>query len=421
MARPDWRNQPRVEPIDLPSRWSQTFLRHGDRCMRSAYLYLKHGSAPANHLDRGTALHVFAEQVPWTLLQSAQMDQEGAVPGSAEPAPAVLEADVAETMMNVVLAEHPELAVTIDDADHLREMVYHLAGDERGRDGKRRPDGRHYPVGFDWDPTAVVAVERMWVLELDGVRLVGKIDVAWLLASMVLRVRDYKTSLAIPKVEEFAGGFQLKFYGALMLFGQPLNEQTGELEPGIGDGINWVDVGEVYPRYTRRDDGTVMDRTVTFSRTELRKFVDEDLTRLVRRMKGAFETWEFPAARGDAQCSQCPASAECPLPSVLRPHAGEINTIEQAEEALTWAEMTAAKVSATRAEAKAFARAHGVTVPCGTDTEYAFVVDEKWSTRWEDLEEGVEKARLFGQPFALSEVRRRSASTSFKKRKREVA
>jgi hypothetical protein len=415
MGRPQWRDLPPVEPIEPPGRFSMTLLKHADACLRSAYLYLKHGSAPSPELDRGSAYHLFAEQVPWTLLQSAQMDREGAAEGSIEPAAAVLEADVAETMMNAILEEHPELAVTSRDADALRIMAYHAAGDERGRAGQRKPDGRPYPVGFDWAVGSLVAVERMWVLEIDGIRVVCKIDMAWLGADMVLRVRDHKTTLAIPTQDKFEGTFQLKLYGAAMLFGRPLNEETGELEPGIGGGVNWVDVGEVYPRYLLSTDGTMQQRTAVFSRAELQKFLDVDAVRVVRKLKGALESWKFDASRG-SHCSICPAAAECPLPKVLRPHSGEINTLEQAEEALTWAEVTSARVNATRAEAKIFARAHGmIAVPCGTDEEYQWVASESWTTRWDALEEKVERARLFGEPFAMAEVRRRSSSTSFKK------
>lgn len=404
MPRPNYRRLDPVEPVEVPSRFSQTLLKHGNRCMRSAYLYLKLGSAPALQLDRGTAFHLWGEQVPWTLLQAGEE---------------ILTADLAEVMMNEVLDQHPELAVCAEDADALRVMAYHMAGDDRGRAGQRKPDGRPFPVGFAWRPAEIVAVERMWVLEVEGVRIVGKVDVAWLTERMQLQVRDYKTTLAMPKAEEFAGTFQTKLYGAQMLFGQPLNEQTGELEPSIGTGIGDVEVGEVYPRFLRRDDGTVQDRTQWFSRGELEKFVEVDVARLVRRFKAAFESWEFDAAHGSHCDSECPARALCPLPAALRQHAGEINSVAEAEEALEWAEVTAAKVSATRAEAKAFAKARGLdSIQCGTDVEYAFDLEERTSTDLDGLMERVEQARMFGQPFALAEVQRRSAHTKFKRRRR---
>lgn len=399
VARPEYRDLPPVEPIDVPDRMSMTLLKHGDACPRSAYLYRKYGSAPASQLDRGTGFHIFGEQVPWTLLQAEEE---------------VLQPDVAEAMMNAVLDEHPELHVTSQDADDLRMMAYHMAGDPRGRAGERKPDDRPYPVGFDWNVNEIVAVERMFVLEVEGVRVVGKVDLAWFLANNTLKIRDHKTSMAMLDAAGFEGTFQTRLYGAMALFGNPLNEETGELEPCFGSGVNWADVGEVYPRFLERDTGRVQERAALLSRTDLRKFVDVDVARVVRKMKVAFESWKFGAARG-SHCEICPAIRECPLPEALRPFAGKVNSLEQAAEALEWAEAKAAQVSATRAEVKVFARAHQVAVPCGTDQEYQFVVTDQWTTRWAELEAGVERARLFGEPFAMSEVRKRSVSTQFKR------
>jgi hypothetical protein len=466
VPRPNWRNLPAVDPVDVPSRLSVTFLRHANACARSAYLYLKHGSAPAHELDRGTALHLWAEQVPWLLIQHDEPH---------------LETDVGRDLMDKVLDDHPELGVTVEDAVHLRQMAYHLAGDARGRAGEIKPDGRPYPVGYAWRPGEVVAVERTFVLEVEGWRIVGKVDLAHLGEDRVLDVEDFKSSLHVPTLAEYDGSLQTKLYGALILFGQPATQSicagchgetllrcqncgnkdampgspriasgsilacdcsaecigrgtltdhevlrcgecgdrgyTETLEPNVGEYVQWVRTSEVFPRYLSRD-GTVATRSILYSRQEIHEFMG-DLVRLVRRVEKAFDDWRWGAIRG-THCSICPAQSECPLPEVLRPHAGKINDLDRASEALEWCDSTADRIRATRAEVRAFARAREVTVPVGRDEEYVFELSESRKTDWDALEDGVERARRYGEPFALSQYVKPQKSTSFVKRKREV-
>lgn len=397
----DWRRLPLVDPVDPPRRLSVTMLRHADACMRSAYLYLVHGSLPSHELDRGTALHLWAEQIPWLLLQHGEEQ---------------LEHDVGRDLMQRVLDEHPELGVTAADAVRLREMAYHLAGDARGRAGERKPDGRPYPTGFAWRPQEVVAVERSFMLEVEGQRIVGRVDLAHLGADRVLDVTDFKTSLYVPPAAEYEGTLQTKLYGALLLFGQPVTD-TGELEPCVGEYVEWVRTSEVFPRYLS-DDGSVLARSVVYSREELQEFVVDDLPRLVRRVVGALGSRDWPAIRG-THCSWCPAQGACPLPEHLRSHAGVINTLEQASEAMEWADAMADRVSATREEVKRFARAGGCTIPVGRDEEWAFVASESWRTDWDALQQGVERAMRYGEPFDLAACRRPTISNRFRRRRRE--
>lgn len=463
MARLDWRNLPAVEPIQRPRRLSQTVLKHANLCERSAYLYLRNGSVPAVELDRGTAFHLWAEKIPWLLLEHD------------EP---ILDTDVAKDLMEQVLDEHPELGVTVEDAKHLREMAYHMAGDDKGRAGERRADGKVYPVGFDWRPQEVVAVERMFGLEIEGWLVVGKVDLARIGKDRVLDIVDYKTAMHVSTAEEYEGSFQGKLYGLLILFGRPIVEAAcpscmGHLpilrcencgntdyygghgpgldictaecvgrtkptqhvavpcdgcddrgvvttfEPCIGEGIQWARTSEVYPRYTRKD-GTVVDRDAVYSRADLHEFLG-DVQRLVRQMSERFDTWDWPAIRSDAGCGICPSQRDCPLPEALRSHAGTINTLEQASEALEWADTTADKIAATRKEVRAFAKRRQLTVPVGADAEYVFELVEKRQTDWEALELGVERARSFGEPFQLSEHVRSQSHTGFVKRKRTPA
>jgi hypothetical protein len=402
MARTNWRDLPPVEPIDQPPRLSQTVLKHANLCARSAYLYLRHGSVPSIELDRGTAFHLFAERAQLLLVEQD------------EP---ILEADVAKDLMDLVLDEHPELGVTAEDALHLREMAYHMAGDERGRAGAVKSDGKPYPVGFDWRPQEIVAVERMFALDVEGWTVVGKIDRLTFGADLVLGVDDHKSQLHVPRAEDYNGTFQTKLYVGSVMFGFPLGADEAR-EPSVGDRIQWARAREIYPRYLR-GDGTVQQRDVVYSRAEIAEFL-VDLARTVRKVDKALTDWKWPAIRSAAGCGICPCKAECPLPQHLRSHAGEVNSLDEASEAAEWADATSDLVRATREEIKRYARHHQVTVPVGGDEEYVFEVRESFKTDWEALEVGVERAARFGEPWSLDEVRKRQSSTSFVKRKREV-
>lgn len=396
MSRPNWRDFPPVEPIDRPSRLSVTFLKHANGCPLSGYFYLRDGSAPSNDLDRGTALHLWCQEVPHMLL------------AADEPH---MEADVGKELMDRLLDEHPELGVKVEDAVHLRQMAYHLAGDDRGRRGERKEDGKPYPVGYAWRPSEIVAVERTFLLEVAGWRVIGKVDLAHLDRDMLLDVEDFKSSMHVPTAAEYDGSLQTKLYVALMMLGNPVGPD-GVLEPSIGEFVQWARATEVFPRYLR-DDGTVQSRSVVYSRGEILEFV-EDLRRLVGRVDAALEDWRWGAIRG-SHCNLCPCPADCPIPERLRSHAGIVNDVERAAEAAEWSDGMAARVAATRKEIREFAKRRQLTIPVGADEEYGFVVSESRRVDAEGMEAAAARAAQFGEPFDAEAFIKRSTRTEFKK------
>lgn len=423
MSRPNWRDFPPVELIDRPSRLSVTFLKHANGCPLSGYFYLRDGSPPSNDLDRGTALHLFCQEVPALLLAHAEAHREGA-PEEAVPVEPVLETDAAKDLMNQVLDEHPELGVTVEDAVKLRQMAYHLAGDDRGRAGQRKPDDRPYPVGYAWRPDEIVAVERTFLLEIAGWRVIGRVDLAHLDRDMLLDVEDFRSSLHVPTAAEYDGSLPTKLYVALVMLGNPVGPE-GVLEPSIGEFVQWARATEVFPRYLR-DDGSVTTRSVIYSREEILEFV-EDLERLVRAVDAALEPVEvdagdsevthgqrWPAIRG-SHCNLCPRPADCPIPERLRSHAGLVNDLERASEALEWADGQAALVNATRREVREFAKRQQLTIPVGADEEYGFVVTQTRKVDAEGMEAAAARSAQFGEPFDAESFIKRSTRTEFKK------
>lgn len=388
--RLDLRNLPPVEEnVEAPRRISQTLAKHADRCMRSAFLYLKYsGGTPGHALDRGSAYHLFQERAMRLLLEE---DEAALVP------------ELAKVMVDEVLDDHPEWTVPRSEADDVRVMAY------------------HWTIGNDVDPATVVAVERKFVLELGGVTISGKIDLAALMPDGVLQIDDAKTSFAMPTQAEYEESFQTLFYSLLYLFGNPVEkvpDEHGELQeivlPAVGEGLWWVRTREVYPRLKLREDGTLAMRTRTLSRTDVEDF-KHDLARTIRKILGALEDGKWSAVPG-SHCSECPCSAECPLPPHLRDHAGTINSVEEAQEAMAAVLVTKAQTAAMEKEIKAWCKGNTQSLVVG-DLLFEWTTVEKWDTDWDELEPAIDRAANFGEPFALSEYRRRGVSNTFKKRK----
>ena len=212
--RIDLRKLPPVEPLERrPSRLSQTALKHADACPRSGYLYLKHRGGAANHpLDRGSALHVFAERMVLELIRQQEASLYAPQPGEDDDVARRQVASLTHAMVDEILRERTDLVVPASEADAIRAMAYNLA------------------VGFDVDPQTVVGVERMFGMEIAGWWVIGKIDLASLPGVHMAQVDDYKTSLHVPTQEEFESAFQTRLYALLLMFGVPLDGD--DLEPG---------------------------------------------------------------------------------------------------------------------------------------------------------------------------------------------
>ena len=401
--RIDLRKLPPTEPLPKrPSRLSQTALKHADACPRSGYLYLKHRGGAANHpLDRGSALHVFAERMVLELIRQGERSLYAAQPGEDEDEARRQVASLTHAMVGEILEERTDLVVPASEADAIRAMAYNLA------------------VGFDVDPQTVVGVERMFGLEVGGWWVIGKIDLASLPGAHMAQVDDYKTSLHVPTQEEFESAFQTKLYALLLMFGVPLDGD--DLTPGesVGEYLTHVRARMLYPRRLRQD-GRVFYRETTYSRLELEAFRG-DVERLVGRVAHGIDTGDWPARYGP-HCTECPAEPECPLPKHLRAFHGAINTDEQAGEALAWAMRMKDRVQSTEKEVREYVKAQGR--PLIVDgMSFGFEVDVSRQLRrrgkhadWEGLEQGVMEAVQYGAPFAIEDYVMERASNKFKGR-----
>jgi hypothetical protein len=394
----DLRRLPTLDPIEPPARFSQTFLRHADDCRRSAYLYLKYrGGTPGHALDRGSLAHAVFERMTYTLLEqgaAAFFDPEELEAAKAGTLDGRI-ASVTASIVDEVARERTDLTVPVGGIDAVRVMAYHWA------------------VGVGLDVEKVVAVERKFVLDVAGWEITGKIDLAYM-DGQVAGVDDYKTTFAIPAQEAFDESFQTKLYAALLLFGQPVRKEDGVevREESIGRGIQYVRCRELYPRFLRQDGG-LQYREKVRSRTELADFV-ADLERLVLDVERRFESGDWPAVPG-SHCSLCPCKPECPLPALVREHAGTINTEQQARETAESRDRAKDEDKALQKELRNWVSQHG-PLRFGKDKVLELVPEESKVTDWEGLESGVLMAREYGEPFELATFRKTRTSMRLKDR-----
>jgi hypothetical protein len=440
--------------VELPERMSVTLGRKADACPRDAAMYLRYrGQASATPLLRGTLGHVVFERIMGALMVQGEESLFAAQPGE-DPVKAA--AEVSQTTKEWVDSLVEELGMPLSEfeIDEVRQMAYHFA------------------VGNDVNPAHVVALEQSFVLDLeDGGQLIGKVDLAYLPDDGILRVRDYKTSFYVPPGEDVSKAIQVPWYAALILWGRPYERETCttcegekvvryEAEPtgvpaqeapcpdcaargyverigeslGLQEYVQWVFCEQVYPRFLNKATGMMSARTISapgggdlWGLADLRDKAAA-ASRVWRRVKQGVETGVWPAKSGDSHCSECTARAECPIPSALRRHAGEILTVAQASEAKEWAVRQASLVKATNDEVQAFVKAEGLEfLDVGAD-RYGFVVSHPTSLRkdgrrsdWEGLQEAVQGAVTFGKEFDVRDWLLSKPKTEFRKVKREEA
>jgi PD-(D/E)XK nuclease superfamily len=425
----------RFEPVHLPEdrrlhgKASQTLLRHMNSCPRSAYLYaLNKGDASTPEMQRGSGLHAVIDRGT-----RAAIDQ-------GEP---FIPPEVVKAIVNEVLAD-PEFAIPVEEHDYLRESAYRWAA--------------------EWavDPTAVVAAETLFVLQLGGYEVRCRIDFAELREKgAVVYVADYKSSRAAPAFEDvsrkrsdgtlMAKNFQLVLYALVLAFGVPVRVEECDLCEGVGDvagdfgigstgvpdivrcpacdGSGRVEIPEPFPvagRAQRFDlefvfpgiedrDGKMLRRPVTLTRLELEEY-RASLEGLLARLAHSEESGDWPAVAG-SHCVECPAQSECPIPAELRDHAGTINSVEQAREAAEVLDRRDAINAAVRKEIKAFAKAHETPIRYGADkvlefgyTESVRIADK--DAMWADMDRAVR----YGEPFDRGRYVKVVKSTPFRQR-----
>ena len=382
--------EPVTEAVERPSRLSQTLLRTTDNCPRAGFLYLKHRGGPSSAaMDRGSAFHKFAERMVVELVTRGEKSLFA--PAQGEESPEALQsaaqdvASLTQAMVESVFEDHPEYVMPAAERDHVRSMAYHAA------------------VGFDVDPQTVVGVERSFTLDVGDWQIIGKVDLASLPSPTLGEVLDWKTSLHVPSQEEHEKSFQAKLYALLLMYGTP---EDGE---PMGRHLTHVRGRMIYPRAKPRetDKGLrLVQRTATWSRGQLDEF-RLDLEALGRRITGGLDTGDWPAQAG-SHCSECPAPRKCPIPVELRNHQGTVTSADEAAARLEWALRAKAEVAAVEKEVKAWAKEHGGVVVGdkifeGTVAESRKLKSVGGRSAWDELEQAVNDAARYGQPFSLDE------------------
>jgi hypothetical protein len=419
----------RFKPVHLPAdrrlgdRASQTFLRHFNGCPRSGFLYaLYKGEAQTIEMVRGSALHAILERGTKHAIEQG----EGYIPG-----------EVMKVIVDEVLSEYH---VPFEEHDYIRECAWRWAAETA------------------FEPADVIAVETLLVLQLEGFEVRMKVDYAGLLErGAACLVRDYKSSRSMPGQEDvarkrksplpgggeaqvlFAKNFQLVLYALGLAFGVPVR-----VEPCLvcgGDGGHWAgrecpschgrgiheihepfplagraqrfDLEFVYPGIEDKFTGLMATRAMSLTRLELAEYL-ESLRGLLRRVRTAEETGDWPAQVSDDACGECPASSLCPIPAELRDHRGTINTVEQAAEAQEVLDRRRAEDAAISREIKSFCKHQGIDLRFGKDKvrEWTVTPVEKVTDR-EGMFAAVERAVQFGEPFERSRYVKQTTTTGF--------
>ena len=331
-----------IDPLDLwrkSLRPSQSLLSHLDQCGYAGFLYLKHSGGTGSHpMDRGTAFHIFAERATYKLMEQAgvlddatieraramaleQSEQTGEDHRAifrdfleqAGAGPARLDPDDARDLMQQVLLDHPELNVPVGQQEPLRAMAWNFA------------------TGHIIDARAVIAVETLLELELDGWTLRGKVDRAEL-HDGIAYVHDYKTSRlnlkgeredegkVIAAEEKYRESFQPPFYALLVAEGTVAHPSERHpqtfIDPNLyGErltkGVTEVNTLEHYPRYRYEETGELVSRFATWNAAKLADF-KEGLRYLLRKLEHGLTTDRWAATPSD-HCGICPMESECPI------------------------------------------------------------------------------------------------------------
>lgn len=424
----------RFKPVFLPpgrelnGRVSVTFGRAENLCSRAGFLYAKHKGAATGHpLERGSALHRILELSTRAAIENY------------DPESPTIPTEVVKDLCNVVF-EDPAYRCPIEEHDQIREGAYRWA--------------EH----ATFDPATLVACETLFVLDVGGFEMRGKIDRADLIeGGAAADITDYKSSRTMPSFEDLgrklrdgriaAKDYQLVLYALLAAFGVPVRvvpcggcDGTGVVNPDptvdaggcvacgghtLGRGRGVIEIREPFgvAEQAQRFDlayvfpcidvgGEPGRRPVSLTRLELAEY-RASLEAQMARVAAALVSGDWPATSG-SHCNECPCEPECPIPSELRDFAGVINTVEEAAEAAERYVREKERLDARWAEIKTFVkkRVPGERLRVGRDQVIAPTVVTKRVIRDKDaMWEAVESARLHGRPFDRSEHEKEQVST----------
>jgi hypothetical protein len=382
----DLRDFPPVEPVEPPPTFRQSLLDKGDRCPRSAYLYMKYDGGGTSHaMDRGTAFHAMAEQATREMIANGEVQ---------------MDPQMCRDLIEQIIRERKDLTIPIEEHEGLRQMAWNW--------------GKATKI----NPANIIGVERKAGLQI-GDRIVhGTIDLAYQAGSKGI-VIDYKSSLAMPAQEQFERQFQGQFYGLLLAEGRWINEdENGEFESWgdrcVDGPLSEVVVFQVFPRFFDEDTGKLAARTVTFDVADLVDF-KVALVGLVEKFEHGLETGLWPAVPG-YHCGICPKASECPIPEAYR----DITTIENDEDATKLAQRfdrETANLKKIRASLRAYSEATEKPISLGPDAELGFFPVKSAPIKDKDkLLEAMEKG--MGKEEAAKHFTERT-STRFDKRRKE--
>jgi hypothetical protein len=467
--------------VALPERMSVTLGRKADVCPRDAGMYLKYrGQASAGQLLRGSLGHLVFERVMGALIDQGEESLVAAQPGE-DPMRAA--GEVSQTTKEWVDAIVDELRLPLSESeiDEVRVMAYHFAiGNEISPStvvALEKSFVLDLPSGGQMIGKVDLAALQDGILRVrdyktsfyvpPGEDVSKLVQVPWYAAGLLWgrpyereKCRDcYGDALLTCKACGSRDGYPKGTYevvepskrlmatctgcetrseqvehacpacesrGYTEVFGEPLGQD-------VLAGVQWVWCEQVYPRFLNPTTGMMSTRTAQapdgsdlWGLADLRdKLAAAD--RVWRRVQHGAKTREWPAKSGD-HCSECTAQAECPIPSVLRRHAGEITSVDQAAEAKEWAVRQAALVKATNLEIQRFMKAEGLAYLEVGEDRYGFVVSHPRALKkagknsdWEGLQDAVERAQTFGEEFDVNDWLTAKPKTDFRKVKVEAA
>lgn len=367
----------RYAPVFLPESsrdgpFRQTFLRHYDGCPRSAFLYAKHETElpQTAEMVRGTALHAIVER---SIRLMVEKGERGVPP------------EVVKAIVNEVLGELP---VPIEEHDYIREMAFRWADETIIA------------------PRDVVACETLFTLDVGGIQLRARLDFAERTASDRFVVRDWKSSRWAPPFDAIARkrpgdrtlaakGFQMAFYGVMLMFGLPAYPGVPVAYP-LATSANSIDLEYVYPGIETAE-GMMLRRRVSLSRLELAEYHASFLA-LAARVRASERTGDWPAVVSAGACGECPCPAECPIPRALRHAATPPANAREATDVAELLYRASGEIAKARAGLKAYVKATGQPVRFGKDRIWDFTYRESRRPS-----KGLDAARQLaidrGQPF----------------------
>lgn len=406
----DWRNLPplteeEMEAITVPSKPSQTFLKHHDVCDRAAYLYLRYRAGAGSHeLNRGAVVHDVI----------AQLTNECVNAGQSKVDPVRGKQALVDYM-----DENPHLQLSAKERDAARYMI------------------RNWCLGSWFQPERVLAVETTLTMQIGDWTILGRVDLAEELGHDTIQVVDYKTSFDMPDGDEWkgesfdsegkprwSGNFQTQLYALLLA--------EGTLDDGdtLGDEYNIFRMRLLFPRYLKPEG--LAYRGAVMTREQLLDFKIDVESQLRRLSEVNIEQRKWQPTPGN-HCRECPAEYACPLPKLLRPESqhAELNTIEDLEKAgAAWMFMSK-RAGNLKARIKKAATRIGDENPdlleldhgdkgvyIGTDQALVFIhaENERRKTKAHEFRSDIEAAAEYGRPLDWEKHFTYSESTKFEKR-----